>query len=41
MYPSLHEHVARLLEEDDLYLDFYESDDSESCGETWDTNIMG
>lgn len=41
MYPSLHEHVTRLLDESDLYLDFHEFDDSESCDEAYDTNIMG
>lgn len=41
MYPSLHEHVVRLLEEDDLHLNFYESDESETCDETWDTNVTG
>ena len=31
MYPALHDNVSRLLEEDDLYFDFHENDDDESC----------
>lgn len=41
MYPSLHDNVSLLLEEDDIHLDFYEVDDDEGCTKEYDTNIMG
>ena len=41
IYPSLYDRVIRLLEVDDLYLDFYESDQSGSCDEMYDINTIG
>ncbi|KAE8334455.1 hypothetical protein BDV24DRAFT_145839 [Aspergillus arachidicola] len=41
MYPSHHDNVSRLLEEDNLYFEFYELDNTEDCTEEYDTNIMG
>src|SRR4051812_32993102 len=41
LYPSLHDNVARLLEEDNLHFSFHETDDAESCIKDYDTNIMG
>ena len=41
MYPHLHDDVSRLLEEDDLYFDFHENDDPQTCIEDYDTNVMG
>jgi hypothetical protein len=41
MHSALHDNVSRLLEEDDLYFDFHETDDNESCIKVYDTNIMG
>lgn len=41
MYPNLHDNVSRLLEENDLYLDFHEDDDARTCTKTYDTFIMG
>lgn len=41
MYPSLHDGISRLLEEDDLHFAFHEVDDAEGCTKEYDTNIMG
>ena len=41
MYPNLHDKVSRLLEGNDLYLDFHEDDDARTCTKTYDTIIMG
>ena len=41
MHPALHDDVAQLLEEDDLYFDFHGNDDSAKCVKQYDTNIMG
>jgi hypothetical protein len=41
MYPALHDDISHLLEDDDLFFDFHENDDDESCIEEYDTNIMG
>ncbi|UNI19509.1 hypothetical protein JDV02_005691 [Purpureocillium takamizusanense] len=41
LYPSLHEQVTRLLEEDDLFFDFNHADDDVSCIRDYDTTIMG
>ncbi|KAM5349275.1 hypothetical protein ACJ41O_005782 [Fusarium nematophilum] len=41
MYPALHGKVASLLEEDDLYFTFYDTDDDNTRTESYDTNIMG
>ena len=40
MYSSYHDAVSDLLEENDLFFDFHEDDDSD-CEEEYDTNIMG
>ncbi|KAF4973992.1 hypothetical protein FZEAL_9060 [Fusarium zealandicum] len=41
MFPALHGKVSRLLQEDDLYFEFYEIDDDQTCTKDYDTNIMG
>ncbi|XHG02547.1 hypothetical protein AWENTII_005894 [Aspergillus wentii] len=41
MYPALHDDVCRLLDEEDLTLDFYTIDEDDGCTEDRDTNIMG
>jgi hypothetical protein len=42
MYPTLHENVSQLLEEDNLYFSFYDDDDeSSNCIKSYDTNVMG
>jgi Zinc-binding domain len=41
MYPSLHDDVSDLLQEDGLFFDFHEEDDDEGCTKDYDTNIMG
>lgn len=41
IYPSLHDNVSLLLEEDDIHFDFHEVDDAEGCIKEYDTNIMG
>ena len=41
MYPTLHDDVLRLLEEDHLDIDFHEADDNRTCIRVYDTNIMG
>ncbi|KAM3086689.1 hypothetical protein ACMFMG_000815 [Clarireedia jacksonii] len=41
MYPSLHNSVARLLEENDLNFTFHEVDDPQGCIKEYDTNIRG
>ncbi|CRG85869.1 hypothetical protein PISL3812_02873 [Talaromyces islandicus] len=41
MYPTLHDEVSQLLEENDLYFDFHNDDDAEACIKEKDTNIMG
>jgi len=41
MYQTLHDHVSRLLEENDLHFDFHENDDTRTCIKEYDTNIMG
>lgn len=41
LYSALHDDVSRLLEEDNLYFSFHETDDTESCIKEYDTNIMG
>lgn len=41
MYPSLHNDVSNLLREHNLFFQFYEKDDSRSCIDDYDTNIMG
>jgi hypothetical protein len=41
MYPSLHDDVTRLLEDDGLYLDFHKRDNAKGCIKDYDTNIMG
>ncbi|KAI9708770.1 MAG: hypothetical protein M1820_003725 [Bogoriella megaspora] len=40
MYSSQHDAVSDLLEEDNLFFDFHNDDDSD-CEEEYDTNIMG
>ena len=40
-FPSLHEDVSALLEEDDLYFAFREKDDPAGSLKEYDTNIMG
>lgn len=41
IFPSFHEEVSRLLEEDDVHCEFHELDDSQNCTRSYDTNIMG
>ena len=41
MYETLHDDVSRLLEEDNLYFDFYDTDDTKTCMKQYDTNITG
>lgn len=41
MYPSLHDEVSLLLDEDDLHLDFCKIDDADTCIREYDTNIVG
>ncbi|PHH89294.1 hypothetical protein CDD83_6336 [Cordyceps sp. RAO-2017] len=41
MYPGLHDRVTKALEEDDLFFDFEEKDDAETCNKEYDTNVMG
>ncbi|KAL4784436.1 zinc-binding domain-containing protein [Aspergillus varians] len=41
LHPTLHDDVARLLDEDDLHLDFFNVDDEETNIEERDTNIVG
>lgn len=41
VYSVLHDDVSRLLEENDLHFDFHENDDTKSCINEYDTNIMG
>ena len=41
MHAALHDSVSRLLEENDLHLDFHKNDDSQTCIKEYDTNIMG
>lgn len=40
-FPSLHNDVSALLEEDDLYFGFHDIDDPKDCIKEYDTNIMG
>ncbi|KAJ0118743.1 hypothetical protein J7T55_012997 [Diaporthe amygdali] len=40
-FPSLHDDVSALLEEDDLYFGFHDEDDPKGCIKEYDTNIMG
>lgn len=40
-FPSLHEDVTTLLEEEDLYFDFHERDDPAGSLKEYDTNVMG
>lgn len=40
-FPSLHDDVSALLEEDDLYFGFRDRDDPAGCVREYDTNIMG
>lgn len=40
-FPSLHDDVSALLEEDDLYFGFRDVDDQAGCVREYDTNIMG
>jgi len=40
MYPSLHDGVSSLLEDEDLHFDFYNKD-AEACTRTYDTTVMG
>ncbi|EGE86389.1 hypothetical protein BDDG_09334 [Blastomyces dermatitidis ATCC 18188] len=41
MYPTHHEHVSSLLEEEYLHFDFHNDDNAEGCIREHDTNIMG
>ncbi|EER42313.1 conserved hypothetical protein [Histoplasma capsulatum var. duboisii H88] len=41
MYPTHHERVSSLLQEDDLYFDFHDVDRAAGCINEYDTNIMG
>ncbi|KAL6704446.1 hypothetical protein ACN47E_008190 [Coniothyrium glycines] len=41
LYPSLHDEVSTLLSEDSLWFIFHEQDDTHSCTNSYDTNIMG
>ncbi|OJD17618.1 hypothetical protein AJ78_02317 [Emergomyces pasteurianus Ep9510] len=41
MYPTHHESVSHLLEEDGVYFKFHDVDDSTGCVNSYDTNIMG
>ena len=41
MYEALHDDVSRLLEEDNLYFDFHDIDNTKTCIKQYDTNIMG
>ncbi|KAM4065514.1 zinc-binding domain-containing protein [Hirsutella rhossiliensis] len=41
LHPKLHDDVARLLEEEDLFFDFRTVDDAKSCIKQYDTNVMG
>lgn len=41
MYPNLHERVPSLLQEDNLSLDFHNTDDNTSFTRDYDTHIMG
>ncbi|OAX83701.1 hypothetical protein ACJ72_01936 [Emergomyces africanus] len=41
MYPTHHQSVSCLLEEDDLYFNFHGIDDNIRCNKSHDTNIMG
>lgn len=40
-FPSLHDEVSALLEEEDLYFSFRDGDDPAGCVREYDTNIMG
>lgn len=39
--PSLHDDVARLLEEDGLFFDFHEVDDIQTAVQEYDSHVMG
>ncbi|OJD28061.1 hypothetical protein ACJ73_00544 [Blastomyces percursus] len=41
MYPTHHEHVSSLLEEENLHFEFHNNDNGEGCIIDHDTNIMG
>lgn len=41
MFPALHDSVTRLLEEDNLYFNFFAIDNDKGSIEEYDTNIMG
>ena len=41
MYQKLHDDVSRLLEENDLHFNFYENDNTNTCTEKYDINILG
>ncbi|KAE8151572.1 zinc-binding domain-containing protein [Aspergillus avenaceus] len=41
LYPSLHEDVSELLENDELYFDFHPLDNDNKSIRDYDTNIMG
>ncbi|KMP01971.1 hypothetical protein CIHG_05330 [Coccidioides immitis H538.4] len=41
MYPSLHDDVSCLLEEENLYFDFREGDNPQGCSKEYDSHIMG
>lgn len=41
MYPTLHDEVSSLLEEDNLRFSFYGNNTSATCIKQHDTNIMG
>ncbi|KAH6699084.1 zinc-binding domain-containing protein [Leptodontidium sp. MPI-SDFR-AT-0119] len=41
MFPSLHDNVSSLLEDDGLHFTFYPIDRDTGCIKSYDTNIMG
>ncbi|KLJ08854.1 hypothetical protein EMPG_15721, partial [Blastomyces silverae] len=41
IYPTHHEHVSRLLEEECLHYNFHNVDTAKGCISEYDTNIMG
>ncbi|KAL2836863.1 zinc-binding domain-containing protein [Aspergillus pseudoustus] len=41
LHPELHDDVARVLDEEDLQLDFFDADDEETNVEERDTNVIG
>jgi hypothetical protein len=41
IWPSLHSEVARLLEDDNLFFEFYEADEAHTATHDYDSHVMG